>query len=61
MDERRTDKPKEPYVKPALVLEDELEGLASTCADCDVGSGAKANSSSFCTDGSTLCTDNFNS
>lgn len=57
-----SDKPKEPYVKPALVFEDELEALASTCADCDLGSGAKASAASFCpADGTTPCTANFNS
>ena len=54
--------PKEPYEKPAFRFEDVLDGLASTCADCDVGSGAKASSTSFCpADGATLCTANFSS
>ena len=64
MDSDRTDKPKEPYMKPALVFEDELEALASTCADCDLGSGAKASAVSFCNvPGSETipCTANFNS
>ena len=49
-------------MKPALVFEDELEALASTCADCDLGSGAKASAASFCpADGTPPCTANFNS
>lgn len=39
---------REPYEKPAIVYEDEMEVLATACADCDLSSGLKASAASTC-------------
>ncbi len=51
---------REPYEKPAIVYEDEMEALATACVDCDLN-GTKNSAATMCPATGQPCISPFSS